>query len=204
MTGERRSTSTGWMELPIVEGFYVYALWGDDPTRPLYIGKSRNLLGRVGTHLSNPNRAEHIRRVTVVRCSSQESMDRRELREIRTRKPTWNIAGLAEERRIPPPVPGGAVVPEAADALAAAETTIEQRAHGDAELASLAQRAAAIQRSQDRRLRRLREPGPTARFPHTKRTQANSREPNERTRDPVDSCTSEHDSDTPARARRRQ
>ena len=77
-------------------GHYVYLLWavqGDD--RPLYVGSSANLLSRLGAHLRNGAKREHIGWVTFYRCPSEQVMLRREGELIRKYRPPWN-------RRIPP------------------------------------------------------------------------------------------------------
>lgn len=71
-------------------GFFVYYLWGDDPHQPLYIGKSANVLARLGKHMNAPY-ARQVRRVTVLRCNSAEQMDETEARLIAERRPLLNV-----------------------------------------------------------------------------------------------------------------
>ena len=49
-------------------GYFVFCRWGDDADCPTYVGKSTNLLGRLGSH-SIDKRAQ-IRRVTLLRCKT--------------------------------------------------------------------------------------------------------------------------------------
>jgi len=49
-------------------GHFVYLLWGTSDDRPLYVGRSSNVLARVGSHMNDPKRRHRIARVTLVRC----------------------------------------------------------------------------------------------------------------------------------------
>jgi len=53
-------------------GHFVYLLWGTSDDRPLYIGRSSNVLARLGSHMNNPARRHRIARVTLIRCFSAE------------------------------------------------------------------------------------------------------------------------------------
>jgi GIY-YIG catalytic domain len=72
-------------------GYYVYLLWEmpDDPA-PLYVGKSGNILTRLGIHLSDADKRARIGWVSLVRCTSEQAMDRREAQLIRRYRPEWN------------------------------------------------------------------------------------------------------------------
>jgi len=78
-------------------GFYVYLLWGDDETRPLYVGQSANFLSRLGSHMSDPGKRHRIRSVTVIRCQTERQMDTTELRLIRKYRPALNTAGVPRD-----------------------------------------------------------------------------------------------------------
>ena len=84
----------GWHRVPMLTGFYVYAFWGEHETRPLYIGKSRTLHGRLGSHLSSPEKLALITDVSAVRCRTAQEMDALEVEMIRKLRPPWNRAGL--------------------------------------------------------------------------------------------------------------
>jgi hypothetical protein len=53
-------------------GHFVYLLWGSSDDRPLYIGRSSNVLARLGNHMVRPDRRHRITRVTLVRCFTAE------------------------------------------------------------------------------------------------------------------------------------
>ena len=72
-------------------GFYVYLLWEvpHDP-KPLYVGKSGNILGRLGGHLNDGAKRARVGWVTLIRCTSEQAMARREAELIRKYRPEWN------------------------------------------------------------------------------------------------------------------
>lgn len=72
-------------------GFYVYLLWAaqaDD--EPVYVGKSANILARLGDHLGDAGKRAGIGWVTLIRCTSEAAMVRREAELIRKYLPAWN------------------------------------------------------------------------------------------------------------------
>ncbi|HUZ52658.1 MAG TPA: GIY-YIG nuclease family protein [Streptosporangiaceae bacterium] len=72
-------------------GFYVYLLWQvQDDTTPVYVGQSGNILARLGTHLGNTEKRAGIGWVTLIRCTSERAMMRREADLIRKYRPAWN------------------------------------------------------------------------------------------------------------------
>lgn len=73
---------------------HVYCLWGDDPTQPLYVGKSLNVISRLAAHFEVKERLSLIRRVSLVACPTKEAMDRTEVRLIRRYQPRWNTLGV--------------------------------------------------------------------------------------------------------------
>jgi hypothetical protein len=75
-------------------GFFVYLLWGHDDGTPIYVGKSANILNRLGTHMVDPSRRHRIRAVTLIRCKDELTMDRTEDRLIRRYRPELNTAGV--------------------------------------------------------------------------------------------------------------
>lgn len=74
-------------------GYYVYLLWGDDDETPLYIGQSRNVLSRLGSHMTNKDRRYLVRSVQVIKCSGAATMNRTEAALIREYNPPLNTAG---------------------------------------------------------------------------------------------------------------
>lgn len=75
-------------------GYYVYCLWGTGTDCPMYVGLSRNILARLGSHLGNPQRRHSIERVTLIRCATERIMVATEARLIREHQPPWNILGI--------------------------------------------------------------------------------------------------------------
>jgi GIY-YIG catalytic domain len=89
-------------------GYYVYLLWevqGD--TVPVYVGSSGNILNRLGSHLGDNAKRAQVGWVTLIRCTSQQAMLRRETGLIRKYRPAWNrhIPGGAAERIAQAPAP---------------------------------------------------------------------------------------------------
>lgn len=78
-----------------VRGFFVYFLWGcEDADRPLYVGKSTNVLARLGIHLADPSKRVEVERVSILRFETKAQMDIEEVRLIRLHCPAWNIASM--------------------------------------------------------------------------------------------------------------
>jgi hypothetical protein len=71
-------------------GFFVYLLWGDSPTKPLYVGKTTNIFQRLGTHMSDPEKWRLTKRVEVKRCESAIAMNAKEASLIRRYRPPMN------------------------------------------------------------------------------------------------------------------
>ena len=82
-------------------GYFVYLLWERDDSTPIYVGKSTNILARLGDHMSNPARRHRVRKVTLIRCKNQLTMDRTEDRLIRRYRPELNIAGVPLDPGLP-------------------------------------------------------------------------------------------------------
>lgn len=77
-----------------VAGPHVYCLWGDDPMKPLYVGKSMSVIPRVAAHLSVKERRDLIRRVSLIACTTEDRMGQTETRLIRRYQPPWNTLGV--------------------------------------------------------------------------------------------------------------
>lgn len=73
-------------------GWFVYLLWGSDPEAPIYVGQSRNILSRLGSHLQDSAKRKMVKRVQLIRCKSAGDMDRLELQLIREYRPRLNVA----------------------------------------------------------------------------------------------------------------
>jgi hypothetical protein len=68
-----------------------YVLWGEDQERPLYVGKSTNVLARLGTHLADPVKRSQIRRWTIIECADGPSrLDEAETMLIAHYRPRYN------------------------------------------------------------------------------------------------------------------
>lgn len=78
-------------------GFYVYCLWGDSDARPLYVGQSSNLLGRLGSHLNDRRKRHLIKRVTLIKCTAYGHMMATEARLIAHYQPPLNTVGIDNE-----------------------------------------------------------------------------------------------------------
>ena len=74
-------------------GCFVYILWGDDPDTPVYVGKSTNILSRIGNHMGNRGKRDLTGRIQLLRCRDTAAMDETESRLIRHYRPKLNIAG---------------------------------------------------------------------------------------------------------------
>ncbi|MCM3884292.1 hypothetical protein [Frankia sp. R82] len=75
-------------------GCFVYLLWGADPDRPLYVGKSTKILARLGQHMGDRQKRHRVQRVTVIRCRDGRQMNRTEEKLIAEYQPTLNILGI--------------------------------------------------------------------------------------------------------------
>jgi hypothetical protein len=84
-----------WADLPILDGFHVYALHGTENEHvPLYVGQSASVISRIGGHLADPRKRSQIARVSVRPCPSQTAMDNTEQALILAFCPPWNRDGL--------------------------------------------------------------------------------------------------------------
>jgi predicted GIY-YIG superfamily endonuclease len=79
-------------------GFFVYVLWDDK--RRLYIGKSTNVLQRLGQHMGKKNKRDQVERVEVIRCESERAMVTKEAQLIRKHRPPMNthVPGAYRDR----------------------------------------------------------------------------------------------------------
>lgn len=80
-------------------GYVVYFLWGDDLEQPLYIGRSTNVLARLGAHLGHGTKRRSVRKVSMIRCPTEQVMCKVEERMIRIYRPPWNSVGTPVDHR---------------------------------------------------------------------------------------------------------
>ncbi|MCW2652032.1 MAG: Excinuclease subunit-like protein [Mycobacterium sp.] len=72
-------------------GYFVYLLWGDDPDTPIYVGQSRNILSRLGSHMKDEKKRDMTRRLQLIRCPDETTMDNMERVLIRKHQPPLNV-----------------------------------------------------------------------------------------------------------------
>lgn len=73
--------------------YYVYLLWSaKDADKPIYVGRSFNVLSRLGDHMTGPPRFE-THWVTIIDCVTEYGMIDTEGRLIAYYKPRLNING---------------------------------------------------------------------------------------------------------------
>lgn len=95
-----RSRRRSVLEVP--DGVYfVYLAWGFDPKRPLYVGKTRALMGRLGKHSQQSRWFDSVRRWEVYAYPSEEEALIAEGDAINELRPEYNQAG---NRGAPPPM----------------------------------------------------------------------------------------------------
>lgn len=88
-----RHTVSTWMgDAFDPKGWYVYILWGDDDEVPLYIGQSRNVLSRLGSHMSDAEKRASVSRIQLIKCAGERTMMRTEAALIREFRPYLNIS----------------------------------------------------------------------------------------------------------------
>jgi hypothetical protein len=88
-------------------GHFVYLLWGSSDDCPLYVGRSANILGRLGQHLYDNSKRKRIKRVTLVRCYSARDADETETKLIKFYEPELNLSvnGVGLRKSAPPGAP---------------------------------------------------------------------------------------------------
>jgi hypothetical protein len=75
-------------------GFYVYLLRESAGKPPIYVGQSTNILSRLGSHMTAPDRRYRVKHIEVLRCKNRRQMDLTEARLIRHFKPELNTMGV--------------------------------------------------------------------------------------------------------------
>lgn len=76
------------------DGCFVYCLWGRDRKVPIYVGKSTNILSRLGAHMNDSTKRILTYRITLLRCANEMQMDATERRLIARYQPELNTAGI--------------------------------------------------------------------------------------------------------------
>jgi hypothetical protein len=75
-------------------GFFVYLLYAEDADRPVYVGKSTNLMARLGAHMTAQDRRHRIRTISIIRCKTELSMNITEGKLIERHQPELNVQGV--------------------------------------------------------------------------------------------------------------
>lgn len=76
-------------------GYCVYLLWprkGAD--KPIYVGRSFNVLSRLGTHMGDREKRYSTQWVSVISCGTEQEMNTTEMRLIAHYKPVLNTLGV--------------------------------------------------------------------------------------------------------------
>jgi predicted GIY-YIG superfamily endonuclease len=79
-------------------GYYVYLLWSDDDELPIYIGKSQNVLNRLGSHMADKDKRHMVRSIQLIKCAGEATMNRTEAALIREYCPILNIVGVPHQK----------------------------------------------------------------------------------------------------------
>ena len=74
-------------------GFYVYIAWGRDRERPLYVGQSRQLHDRIGTHLRDAPWRKSVLRFEVYAFTTAADALEAESDAIASLHPIHNLTG---------------------------------------------------------------------------------------------------------------
>ena len=72
-------------------GHFVYLLWDRAEDTPIYVGASKNILGRLGNHLVDPKKRHRVCRVTLIRCRGTKAMAATEAKLIDFYRPELNL-----------------------------------------------------------------------------------------------------------------
>lgn len=74
----------------------VYILWDENSENPLYVGYSRNVCMRVGSHLAKSSIRQRVARIDVVPCTNDYTARRTEELLIALLQPQLNIRGVGD------------------------------------------------------------------------------------------------------------
>lgn len=74
-------------------GFFVYILVSRTG-EPLYVGRSGNVLARLGQHMTDPKKRSQVEHIALIRCDTEEAMAATEHRLIVELLPPWNTLGI--------------------------------------------------------------------------------------------------------------
>lgn len=76
-------------------GYYVYLLWPEKGAdKPIYVGRSRNVLSRLGTHMDDWERRHATSWVSIIDCHTEAAMIKIEGKLIAHYQPMLNVAGV--------------------------------------------------------------------------------------------------------------
>lgn len=75
-----------------VVGHFVYILWGEDRTRPLYVGETAHLMRRLGNHR---DKAERVLTIQLLAFDSEQERSLAEAQLIRHYQPPLNTLHAA-------------------------------------------------------------------------------------------------------------
>lgn len=78
-------------------GCFVYCLWGrttDPGEHVLYIGRSANILARLGSHIGDAKKREVVTRVSLLKCADFDDSVEVERELIARYSPPWNRLGV--------------------------------------------------------------------------------------------------------------
>lgn len=91
MKWDRRARHTASFELPEAEAF-VYVAWGRDESRALYVGKSRNVMSRIGQHAQASPWFPYLARLDFYGYRSEGEALQAEAEAIAELRPEYNVA----------------------------------------------------------------------------------------------------------------
>lgn len=74
-------------------GYFVYIL-RDIDRNTLYVGRSSNVLGRLGEHMRKVERRDDIEEIDLIRCKDEADMLETEVKLVAKYRPSWNTVGI--------------------------------------------------------------------------------------------------------------
>lgn len=134
MSWDKGSSGKWTLEIPTDQAF-VYVAWGLDERRPLYVGKTRSLMGRLGQHEQASPWFRYVRRLEVYGFRSELAALEAEAQAIHDLQPAFNRTGITSHipavlryrRRKRSPVPLGNGPPITTDEISPDQLAIVAR-----------------------------------------------------------------------------